>query len=1657
MKFKTLSLLLDIYAELVGTVTTAILILALGIMTVRPIFAVTTVATFHFREPSGVNHIEQVMEFPNTAALQNPNTSRMLAPNGVDVVPFQQLFSIGTMAIQTTIPQSVFPSVFNIGGNNGNPLPSTDPTYPNSIQIGEAAGILHVNDLVSLNSQGSTTNCLTNGGSYFISQIYATASPIRYSFAATPGGATITFGASPSCGGQPLWTTTALIANGTTNVITQPNHHRANRQPVKYTGTLPTGITSGTVYYICNVSSAHAYQICTDVAGTSVVDIGDLTAGVNQVITDWTWTFQSGTTPGGSVNNPVALDLSNSSYRQISNGLAAFRVGRFTNPTLTYSVAGGTLTQCVTSGTTETCTIPSHAFTMGDVITVNGTANCAANVGTVGGTTTNTVSFTIAGGCDTTANDSTLQVHNANLSYSPLQGIQLSSGEWVGAGGLLYSDNQLTTTGQYFHMNPTYFRKITPNNRSYSSYIAEAGPLKTIIIASYSTYLPQYLNGSSMPFSGSTASTSTYSLIFEIRAGDPGFRMTVAGGGMIYAMYPEMYSSWPAAKPDIRQFRFGGAAGGDHQGTYIECGYVGLPITGASNASPIRLTVVNHRLPNGGHITVTGVGGNTNANVTNGTYSVVDADHIDLDGTTGNAPYTSGGTAKGQLLSIDSGLDGTATEDLAYAANVYIDTGCAPGSTRANMGVWNNNNAVGGTAQWIFNAAAGSSAPVLGLLAGRASLASISSSLSYGGFYTANADFRTGTTGLGIQIASGPPSGTETAPVFNNTAGITTRDFVIFTGTKADINALTDPYPISPLRIAQGRIAGVNLTKLAGIQLDFADPAGGFKLPFMPDADMDTICTNYRTNNPSGYTAQVNRSTGANTSGVLAICNGANAAAIDTALAPFALIMLTYINAMVNLDGIYTIGYNGSGINAALGNLSTLAFAIATSFITSDQAIVVKADAALLGGLAAVDQDVYPSEAACADSCGTANQALDMANAQNVAVLLFSTQPKIALFAPTVIARSVGLINVNFNTYGSPATSTHYNGSNNPTIQSLLAQKKLNGTSPTTYPRVARYVKFLSGILTPPEPRFGAASTASTGRKAIGYGDGPGTAYLNLPGMGATLYQDIDTTISQEAIANWFSQNNSSYLSYDEFYGPDWTAINSTITSSSVNLATRNFPGYFTVLRHNVGTATESAAYLLDGAYYSDHAHYDNGQLDAYFMHVPFCVDTDTNTYTPHPPSTLMHCGTIILDSALDSGKVWNDDLATLSTPTFRWGTMAQTETLGFSKVAVARSTDTDSSGTVHTRNVILTNGNTSLPIYTVLDVFAGGSHATSSKTLTMLPLTKVATAIQTPDGSNTPAARAVDCSAFPSTFPSGGSAFSLPAGLNAFSYPGTIWAALGTGGNGIDMDFYIYGSASMQYAIGNLKMTCTGNREDAEFYAASGNTEHFTQNQTRLLLHDTGPYSQFYLPHYKNVTPSRTVTAITGGIQVVTTSPVSTTETITATQYTFTDGTVQCLASFDTASHAAFGMTISGGPQQVCQLSATTFSWEISGMTGGTHSFEYLALSLFPNKAIGWDGSAFQVYHPGADSITGVPDVYSYSFSTTPAVFYSVPIQGYAASGNMYVKFGSATDFVGSTTCSGQCTVTLLSPVGSQLETICKGTSGPTVCGGQTTHAVPH
>lgn len=128
----------------------------------------------------------------------------------------------------------------------------------------------------------------------------------------------------------------------------------------------------------------------------------------------------------------------------------------------------------------------------------------------------------------------------------------------------------------------------------------------------------------------------------------------------------------PSVAPNFRVYN-GGALMNNGTGNLskLDTGAV----TGATNASPIVVTSTAHGLKTGNRVTFSGVGGNTAAN---GDWTVtrLTDDTFSLDGSTGSAPYTTGGTwhVTG-LYQIDVALssgDGYEAGEVYFAVVTWI-------------------------------------------------------------------------------------------------------------------------------------------------------------------------------------------------------------------------------------------------------------------------------------------------------------------------------------------------------------------------------------------------------------------------------------------------------------------------------------------------------------------------------------------------------------------------------------------------------------------------------------------------------------------------------------------------------------------------------------------------------------------------------------------------------------------------------------------------------------------------------------------------------------------------------------------------------------------------------------------------------------------------
>jgi hypothetical protein len=174
---------------------------------------------------------------------------------------------------------------------------------------------------------------------------------------------------------------------------------------------------------------------------------------------------------------------------------------------------------------------------------------------------------------------------------------------------------------------------------------------------------------------------------------------------------------------------------------------------------------------------------------------------------------------------------------------------------------------------------------------------------------------------------------------------------------------------------------------------------------------------------------------------------------------------------------------------------------------------------------------------------------------------------------------------------------------------------------------------------------------------------------------------------------------------------------------------------------------------------------------------------------------------------------------------------------------------------------------------------------------------------------------------------------------------------------------------------IGNWGHGCHPVREESEFQQANG--VPFSETQHILRVHDTGAFTTILMPYAKTATPARTVTQQACGTQVVQTTLLGVETTCfsgSAAQYS--NGlTSSILTVYDSSTQSAFGITASGGPQEVV-AGAAQIVWTISGVEAGTRSLT-LPAGWTPTTPLAQSGNTFTASFAGGAQTAPVSYVF--------------------------------------------------------------------------------
>ena len=746
----------------------------------------------------------------------------------------------------------------------------------------------------------------------------------------------------------------------------------------------------------------------------------------------------------------------------------------------------------------------------------------------------------------------------------------------------------------------------------------------------------------------------------------------------------------------------------------------------------------------------------------------------------------------------------------------------------------------------MFDVRAPANANLVGIFAGRPSRA-LGAAFSGVGIYTSQpGNGRGRQAGLTVQSYRRSADG-RVSPQ-------TRFQWGLFLGTKAD---LAPPDQVQPVNRQMNLHAGISLAKIHRYQLQFPDPPRGYGSPFMDGVAVERVRARLRADpryHRELYDAEPS------SRAIMDMWTDTTGGKAHEALKAVTNVAKELVEDLVNGPGIYSFRFHywHGGLEMVRKGL-WIDQLLGSSALTADERGAVKAAAALFANVL-WDDDFVPLFVEHGLNLGTANMPIQQQGYRNFYALLLSEHPGMRHRAAQVGERVRNVVKTIVNEHGAEISAPHYIGASfAPTLNTLLQVKQLGGPDPfKTEPRLAKFAEFYLNLLTPPEPRVG-------GRRAvISLGDSS-TEPSELYGVLGTGFRHADPKLSARLMGAWQAAGRP----HSGFFGTTLLTIDDALPAADARLGDATFPGYYTVLRHGWGTPDETAVWVVNGDFYSDHRHDDHGSVVIYALGAPLSVDWGS-LYTPQVPGAYLHSAAVMEDSL---GHPWDGDSPPLSSGR-GWVSSSQDRFVSFPDVAHVRSRFFRS-GTTWTRAITLIRAEANHPILVIRDTFEGvGAAAPKVMTLNLMASGDVGTAagpVRAPARVH-PAAEH-DSQNLTHQLPSGSSALKMEPGVTGFEFTGTY---------GVDWAIYSLSTAPQEAVIGNWSVRPWGN-----FITDRLESQHI------LRVRGTGAFTTVVLPWRRGEKPPGLTVRRDGEAVIVTSA--SATARIEETGYSVTaaQGTV--------------------------------------------------------------------------------------------------------------------------------------------------------------------
>jgi hypothetical protein len=704
----------------------------------------------------------------------------------------------------------------------------------------------------------------------------------------------------------------------------------------------------------------------------------------------------------------------------------------------------------------------------------------------------------------------------------------------------------------------------------------------------------------------------------------------------------------------------------------------------------------------------------------------------------------------------------------------------------------------------------------------------------------------------------------------------------IFAGVKGrDLKPATEVQPIA----AQMNLRAImNLSKLHRLELEFPDPPGGFGSLYMEKRLFQKKLDRLQRNRQYYQDLVQAEPTGRP---LLEIWTDPFRDARITRRAAGAILELSrrLLMALIHGDGIYDarFGYWQGGLEMSRMGLWIDAV-LANSAVPDEEKAQVKAAAALFAQVL-WDDDFVPLFDGHGLNLGTANMPVQQSGYRDFYALLLANHPAMKVHAQVAAQHARWLLHRIVNEHGAAMGSTHYmSASMEPTLNTLLQVQARGEEDPfREEERLARFAEFSLNLLTPPEVRFGGR------RKLIAVGDSS-TESTPLFGILATGFRTANPRLSARTQGAWIESGQPQ----SGFFGSTLAKIDELAPAEAPVLGNATFPGWYSVLRHGWGTSNESACWFIDGDFYSDHRHHDQGSVVLYALGAPLSLDWGS-MYSPQAAGAFLH-STVLPEDRI--GHRWDQDNPPLGAGS-AWARSAQDMFLSFAHTACAQAHFTAGPNLSWTRSVYAIHPREDLPAFFIRDTFHGAEAACPK----VFSLNMTAQGdVETPAGKMSPPPRTYGPQ---QQLPSAGKVFELPAGPQRLSFRGQ-WL--------IDWDLWTVAEKTQQAHIGNWGHKWHPLPEQAEF--AQANRRAFEEHQHLLRLKGQGPFQVLLLPYRKRERPDDLLVQQDGETLHITSGGAV---TLLGDGFcAYRDARRRLLAVFGQERAEADGLRVTGGPLEI-------------------------------------------------------------------------------------------------------------------------------------------